>query len=654
MVAVTIPCQMKLISGLFPICLLAIFPPKVTSFTANHGNPAQQQSRERAVRLPRTHTCVSSLSLLSSGFEDTAKQLVCQDQTNSQLLLGFLAAIASKEIWQALPDWKRQQMIPPVRDRIRKYVMGEDPDDDFVSVSAIARKLQIIFGKIRSRIDRASQDDDDAIVDSIKNNSDGVISLLDLIALIKLLDTIRHERAPERDARYTTEEYEQVEDPSQLPVMQGLDELFDFASWGYESDNVKLRENLNQHGFTLLRHDKVDLPGSVDHYIAISKERKEALICIKGSTSFEDLLTDCCMQARYYQLTGPFVEGGPDEIRAHEGISLAARRLADDVETMAAELLLPSDYKLVITGHSLGGSVAAVLGMVLRSRLGSQYPALLTDDGSMIQVFAFASPPVLDYHTALACAPFTTSIINNSDIIPRTSLANLSVLLEYMKVVNRKLKERGMSPDTPLGLINYMRMLVQKRIQPQTKNATDKPNSNFLAPIMTIEEIRTAMADAYDKVDLLDPDHLYVPGKVVHMYDLWSKEDYGKRRSPKTAPASRNNPDSVAGVNGETLILDDGEVLSNDNTQKARSRSTISDPVTASPVEYLRTAERIHIADGTSDVLRYIEIDERMVSDHLVPSYRNSIRDLLHNLSSSHQAEAANGNTTEEVVTSAL
>ena len=130
------------------------------------------------------------------------------------------------------------------------------------------------------------------------------------------------------------------------------------------------------------RHDKLALPGCVAHYVAISKERKTALISIKGTSSFEDMLTDCCGQSVKYSLKGPFVADGPCEIFAHEGIMVAANRLALDVEMLVEELLLPNQYKLLITGHSLGAGVAALLGAILRSK----FQSLMEDKGEKLKV----------------------------------------------------------------------------------------------------------------------------------------------------------------------------------------------------------------------------------------------------------------------------
>ena len=67
------------------------------------------------------------------------------------------------------------------------------------------------------------------------------------------------------------------------------------------------------------------------------------------------MLTDCCGSAVKHEFKdGPFVEGGRDEITCHEGILLSAKRLAEDLMTFVESVLLPSGYKITVTGHSLG------------------------------------------------------------------------------------------------------------------------------------------------------------------------------------------------------------------------------------------------------------------------------------------------------------
>jgi hypothetical protein len=258
-----------------------------------------------------------------------------------------------------------------------------------------------------------------------------------------------------------------------------------------------LEEALAEHSFSLLGHDKTALPGYVSHYVAISKARKTVLIGVKGTSGFEDMLTGCCGLAVTHDLPGPYVQGGSSTIRCHEGILLSAQRLAAKLEVAVEELFLLTGYKILVTGHSLGAGVAALLGVLLRAR----FPTLLADDsGTILRVMAFASPPVLDCDSALACEPFVTTVVNKSDIIPRASLSNLLVLMEFLKVLNEKLEKTGKKPTDVLGVSQFILGL--------TKKDSDM--------VMSMDEMTEGLSKVFEKVELRDPDHLYVPGKVMH------------------------------------------------------------------------------------------------------------------------------------------
>jgi hypothetical protein len=446
----------------------------------------------------------------------------------------------------------------------------DDEPKDLTTGGGIANKLQSTFNFFQ-RMDSSNK------------------AKIAFAAYLKLLGDLKEERAVERDRRYTDTGI-QVKDTHS--ALQGMDELFDLACWAYnELPDQTLKDALAGRGFTMLRHDVSSRPGSASHYVALCKKRKLAVIGIRGTNSLEDLLTDCCMESCAYQLPGPFVKGGATEIRAHDGILQAAQQLADDVELLLEELLFPRGYKVVITGHSLGASVGSVLGVLLRAR----FPFLLDDPGRILKVVGFGSPPVLDSAAARACAPFNDNIINNSDIIPRFSLSNLAILMEHLKTVNLKLEEKGMRPRNLRSTAAYLKMLA----------AVDKGK-----PIMTIEEVREAMGKAYANVEIDHQDCLYVPGRILHMYDLWSKEGYGKTQA--RVQQRLKDVDEVSANRGEL--------------QKA--------------VENVRTAERMHVNDGTSKVLRYIEMDARMMTDHLCPAYKKSIESLLlYQESSLHEEE---------------
>lgn len=97
-------------------------------------------------------------------------------------------------------------------------------------------------------------------------------------------------------------------------------------------------------------------------YIVRDRKRKRIVLAIRGTWSAHDVLTDlCCTPEEYF--------AGRKRLRAHNGMLTAARGvslLAEDV--VAQELEDHPDYSLMLVGHSLGGSAAAVLGTLWAER----------------------------------------------------------------------------------------------------------------------------------------------------------------------------------------------------------------------------------------------------------------------------------------------
>ena len=455
-----------------------------------------------------------------------------------------LAATVVREVYRLIPAWAKR----------KPKTTSKDPDD-MSSFASICLKLQSLFNVASEKL---------------KSTLPPANTRASLYAVVQLFTQVKQQQAEQRDKTY--DEAGTIVDPKQ--VLQTYAQYFEFADWAYDefSEDEKeqsLQERLATCNYELLRHDQTALPGRVAHYVAVSKEENKVLFGIKGSSNFEDLMTDCCGLALSYTLSAPFVPGGCTEIRAHEGIYISSRRLAKDLEPFVKYLVIPNGYNLVITGHSLGAGASAMLGLLLRSR----FPELQTK--SRLQVLAFASPPILDYNTALACVPFTTTIVNNADVIPRSSLHNLAIMLEFMKIVNSKMEEEGMLPDSFKSVAAFMRFVSGGRDGKM---------------IMSAEEIPKAMAECVEKLDARDPDFLYVPGRVIHMFDLWSKKDYEEAEKEVEMEA---------------------------------------DDVVEPEEKPVKTAERVYEGNGTSKVLKVIEVDERMVLDHLSEGYRGSIRSLL-------------------------
>lgn len=140
--------------------------------------------------------------------------------------------------------------------------------------------------------------------------------------------------------------------------------------------------------------------------------------------------------------------------------------------------------------------------------------------------------------------------MNNADVIPRASICNLMVLVEFLAVVGARLEATGQSPRDLESTGAFLKLLL-----------TQGAGGDML---LTPAEIQDGFRAASERVELRDPDHLFVAGRVLHLYDPWVK-----------AAAETEGGDASAAA---------------------------------------RTAERLYVTDGTSQMLRYIEMEDRMIT----------------------------------------
>ena len=114
--------------------------------------------------------------------------------------------------------------------------------------------------------------------------------------------------------------------------------------------------------------------------------------------------------------TVPLGRGGS----CHRGVFLAATALLRELR-QALVALQRSGYRLIVTGHSLGGAVAAVLLLLLK------------EEGVACVGLGYAVPSVLDLQTARRLAGCFTSVVNSMDAVPRLTQNALRRLAEELK-----------------------------------------------------------------------------------------------------------------------------------------------------------------------------------------------------------------------------
>ena len=182
------------------------------------------------------------------------------------------------------------------------------------------------------------------------------------------------------------------------------------------------------------------------HYISLDHESKAVVLACRGTLGFEDVLAD--MTCNYDDL----VWRGKS-YKVHKGIHASARRLlygADGkvLQTLKMALNEFQDYGLVLCGHSLGGGVTALLGIMLSepSSFGTNFVTspephvqflantpgggerrahVCLPAGRPIHVYAYGPPGTMCSALRKAARGLVTTVVQGNDLVPYLSLGVL-------------------------------------------------------------------------------------------------------------------------------------------------------------------------------------------------------------------------------------
>lgn len=468
----------------------------------------------------------------------------------------------------------------------------EELEDDLSSPRVIAGKLKGLLEVASSKLSGEDDFEDDTK------------AYLSLLAMLRLTPKFAAQRAQARDAMYKSSGV-----PGTKTDLSGIDEALQYAALAYEDDKAQLRSQLETNGFKLLVHSPESNAGSVGYYVALCPKRKLALVGVKGTSTLGDVVTDSCGRAVTHELEGDGF-GGRTTIRCHEGIMLSAKALAENIEPFM-QIFEALGYRTIIAGHSLGAGAGALLGTILCSKM----PSLLSprgwtlrgiigsvrrgfgrilrrrkvdqvdisslfDRGDKLHVVAFATPPVLDYETALLSSQICTSVVNDVDVIPRLSLSNVVILVKTLHSTREMLAEKDMVPEE----VNTVTALAL--------NAASLDISKDEASTIRADELIQTMERALDSVELDDPDHLYVPGRILFMFK-----------------------------NHTAAALKAADAADYDDNFAAKVDDSLSDK--SLEMDFI-------VTDGSAKALRMIELDENMITDHfLQTSYNSSVCTLV-------------------------
>ncbi|NWH60900.1 DGLB lipase, partial [Geococcyx californianus] len=153
----------------------------------------------------------------------------------------------------------------------------------------------------------------------------------------------------------------------------------------------------------------------IPFFVALDHKKEAIVVAVRGTLSFEDVLTDLSADCEDLTLEDVLENGF-----VHKGITQAAnyiyRKLINDGILNQAFTIAP-EYKLVIVGHSLGGGTASVLAIMLRN----SFPTL--------RCYAFSPPGgLLSKSLADHTKHFIVSVIVGKDLVARLSMPNMEDL----------------------------------------------------------------------------------------------------------------------------------------------------------------------------------------------------------------------------------
>ncbi|NXC46683.1 DGLB lipase, partial [Penelope pileata] len=247
----------------------------------------------------------------------------------------------------------------------------------------------------------------------------------------------------------------------------------------------------------------------IPFFVALDHKTEAIVVAVRGTLSFEDILTDLSADCEDLTLEDVLENGF-----VHKGITQAAnyiyQKLINDGILNQAFTIAP-EYKLVIVGHSLGAGTASVLAIMLRN----SFPTL--------KCYAFSPPGgLLSKTLADYTKRFIVSVILGKDLVARLSMPN-------MEDLKRRIVRIVANCNRPKYQI-LLRGCWYEVFGGDPDNfptELDGRNQDALTqPLLAEESLMVHRSPSYNAIDgeshLDSPPqypHLYLPGRIIHVVE---------------------------------------------------------------------------------------------------------------------------------------
>jgi hypothetical protein len=167
------------------------------------------------------------------------------------------------------------------------------------------------------------------------------------------------------------------------------------------------------------KNESLDAP-KLDYVIAVDHLTNSVVLTVCGTIGISDLLTNLNCGYDNIELNGQIYS-------VHKSIYKSAKNFTKSssipLAVISKALEVHSTYRIILCGHSYGGAVAAILGVLWSD---PQKPNVTNNTSGIppkrpIHVYVYGAPSCMSYELSVHCKPLITNIINHNDIIPYLS-----------------------------------------------------------------------------------------------------------------------------------------------------------------------------------------------------------------------------------------
>lgn len=193
-----------------------------------------------------------------------------------------------------------------------------------------------------------------------------------------------------------------------------------------------------------------DRPASA---LFVHEEQKIACLAVRGTSTIRDVITDL------RQIPVPFPDfenhtptsmgntDGPNNVDEEwttvvRGQGLAVAGMAGAALNLYREhidsllLLAKQGYRIRMTGHSLGGAVSTLLGVLVYNDLldiaGKDHFDGLVESDAPLKVYSYGTPSCVDLPLSEAVKSFVTTVVLHDDVVPRLTPTSCRGLLKHL------------------------------------------------------------------------------------------------------------------------------------------------------------------------------------------------------------------------------